>query len=157
METEQIKQKMPIGMILILVLVGWGVVSLLFSIFKGPLYQLGPVLLVGAGGIVANLVTAIILATIFYGILKKKGWARRLTIGWYIISIILSLINFVSFLGNKTMYNSYYQKSLSPEKYSLMTTYPIVVGSLLFVLVSEFIFGTIIIIYLARKKDFFIN
>jgi len=156
MENEQIKSKFPVGMIIILILIGWGAVSLLLSMFKHPMSQLGPILLTGAGAIVVNLVILGILATIFYGILKRMMWARKLTIGWYIVSVIILVINFVSFLGNNTMYNSYYQKILPPEAYSLMTP-AVITGSLVFALGFGFGIGIIVIIYVIRKKDFFTN
>ena len=156
MENEQVKQKFPVGMIIILILIGWGAVSLLLTLFKLPLSQLGPVLLSGAGAVVMNLIIFGILATIFYGILKKMKWARKLAIGWYIVSMILLVVNLVSFLGNKTMYDSYYQKLLPPETYSLMTP-AVITGSLVSGLGFGFVIGIIVIIYLARKKDFFVN
>jgi len=156
MENEQIKQKFPVGMILILILIGWGAVGLLLGTFKIPLSQLGPILVSGAGAIIVNLVIVGILATIFYGILKRLIWAKKLAIGWYVFSILFSLVNLVSFLGNKTMYDSYYQKLLPPETYSLMTP-AVITGSLIYALGFGSIIGLIIIIYLVRKKDFFVN
>lgn len=156
MENEQIKQKFPVGMIIILILIGWGAISLLFGMFKIPLSQLGPVLLSGAGAIVMNLVIVGILATIFYGILKRMMWARKLAIGWYIVSMTLLVVNLVSFLGNKTMYESYYQKLFPPETYPFMMP-AIITASLVSALGFGFVIGIIVIIYLARKKDFFVN
>lgn len=156
MENEQVKQKFPVGMIIILILIGWGAVSLLLTLFKLPLSQLGPVLLSGAGAVVMNLVIFGILATIFYGILKRMMWARKLAIGWYIVSMVLLVVNLVSFLGNKMMYDSYYQKLLTPEMYSLMTP-AVITGSLVSALGFGFVIGIIVIIYLVRKKDFFVN
>lgn len=156
MENEQVKQKPPVGMILILILIGWGAVSLLFGMFKIPLFQLGPIVVSGAGAIIVNVVIVGILVTIFYGIIKRLKWAKKLTIGWYILSMVLALINLLSFFANKTMYDSYYQKLLSPEAYTLMTP-SVIAASLVFVTVSTWIIGLIIIIYLARKKDFFVN
>ena len=156
MENEQVKQKFPVGMILILILIGWGAVYLLLAMFKIPLFQLGPVLVSGAGAIIVNLVIAGILATIFYGILKRMKWARKLAIGWYIVSIVLALVNLVSFLGNKTIYDSYYRKLLPPETYSLMTP-AVITASLISALGFGSVIGLILIIYLARKKDFFVN
>jgi hypothetical protein len=156
MENEQIEQKMPIGMILILVLFGWGAVSLLLNAFKIPSYQLGPIIVSGAGATVVMLVIAGILGIIFYGILKRFRWARKLAIGWYIFWMALLLINLVSFLANKTMYGSYYQKFLPPDMASLMT-HELINASLISGLVFGWIIGLIVIIYLARRKDFFVN
>ncbi|MDD3487757.1 MAG: hypothetical protein PHH35_00105 [Candidatus Pacebacteria bacterium] len=156
MENEQVKQKFPIGMILILILIGWGAINVLLGVRKNPMSQFGPVLLTGASAIVVNLIIAAILGIIFYGIIKRFKWARKLAIGWYIFSMILSLINLLFFLANKTMYNSYYQKVLSPEAYSLMTP-AIITGTLISIIVFGWIIGLIIIIYLTKKKDFFVN
>ena len=130
MENEQVKQKFPVGMIVILILIGWGAVSLLLSMFKVPLSQLGPVLFSGAGAVVMNLVIFGILATIFYGIIKRLKWARKFAIGWYVFSMVLLPFNLFSFLANKTMYDSYYQKLLPPETLALMTP-AVIIGSLI--------------------------
>lgn len=156
MENEQVKQKFPIGMILILLHVGWGALGLLLGMFKIPMSQLGPVVVSGAGAIIVNLITVGIFATIFYGIIKRLKWGRKLAIGWYIFSMVLAPINLFSFLANKTMYDSYYQKLLPPETYALMTP-AVKTGSLIYGLVFGWIIGLIITIYLARKKDFFVN
>ena len=156
MENEQIKQKMPIGMILILVLFGLGAVSSLRDAFRIPLYQLGPITVSGAGATVIMLVIAGILGIIFYGILKRFRWARKLAIGWYIFSMALGLISTISLLANKTMYASYFQKFLPPDMASSMA-YKLITASLIICLVFGWIIGLIVIIYLARKKDFFVN
>jgi len=156
MENEQVKQKFPIGMILILILVGWGALGLLLGMFKIPMFQLGPFVVSGAGAIIINLIIVGIFATIFYGIIKRLKWAKKLAIGWYIFSMILAPINLFSFLANKTMYDNYYQKFLTPETYALMTP-AVITGSLISGLVFSWIIGLIITIYLARKKDFFVN
>lgn len=156
MENQQVNQKMPIGMILILILIGWGALGLLLGMFKISLSQLGPVIVSGAGAIIVNLIIVGILATLFYGIIKRLIWARKLAIGWYIFSMVLSLINLISFLANKTMYDSYYQRLLPPETATLMTS-TVITGTLISALVFGWIIGFIIIIYLARKRDFFVN
>jgi len=160
MENEQIKQKFPIGMIIILIFIGWGAISLLFGIFTDSLspYQLGSVLITGVGAIIIHLVIVGILGTIFYGIIKRLKWTRKLAIGWYVFSIIMSLINTISFLANKTMFGMYYQKTLSPEAYSLYLNDPAILTSgLIVTLVISLIIGLIIISYFYRKKDFFVN
>jgi hypothetical protein len=160
MENEQIKQKFPVGMIIILILIGLVAVSLLFGIFKDTLhlYQLGPVLITGVGAIIINLIILGILGTIFYGIIKKLRWARKLTIGWYVFSMIQWLINLISFLANKTMFGIYYEKTLSPEAYALFLKNPALITSgFIIAFVFSSIVGIIVIVYLVRKKDFFVN
>lgn len=153
MENDQVKQKFPIGIILILILFGWGALGLLFGMFKIPLSQLGPVVVSGAGAIIANLIKVGILATIFYGIIKRLKWARKFAISWYVLSMALAPINLLFFLANKTMYDSYYQKLLPLETLTPAAITGILISGLVFV----WIIGLIITIYLARKKDFFVN
>jgi hypothetical protein len=149
------KQKMPVGMILILILIGWGAVSLLIAL-RNPVSQLGPILLTGVEAATINLIIFAILGVIFFGIIKRFILARKLAIGWYIISMVLSLINLLSFMANKTMYNEYYNKILAPEMAALMTSSVITI-SLIMTLVFGWIIGIIIIVYLLKKKDFFTN
>ena len=152
---DEIKQKMPVGMILILILIGWGAVSLLFGL-RAPISQLGPLLLTGAGAIIVNLIIFAILGTIFFGIIKRYIWARKLTIGWYVVSMVLLLINLLSFMANNTMYNDYYNKMLTPEMATLMTSSAITM-SLVMALAFGWIIGIIIIVYMLKKKEFFTN
>lgn len=152
---NETKPKMPVGMILILILIGWGIVSLLFSL-RTPVTQLGPILLTGVGAIIVNLIIVAILSSIFFGIIKRYVWARKLAIGWYIVSMLLVLINLLSFIANKTMYNEYYSKTLTPKMAALMTTSAITM-SLVMGLIFAWIIGIIIIVYMLKKKDFFTN
>src|SRR3989338_4609019 len=117
---NETKQKMPVGMILILILIGWGIASLLIGL-RNPISQLGPVLITGIGAIILNLIIVAILGTIFFGIIKRFIWARKLAIGWYVLSMVLMLINLLSFMANNTIYNEYYNKILTPEMAALMT------------------------------------
>jgi len=152
---DEIKQKMPIGMTLILILIGWGAVSLLLGL-RAPISQLGPLLLTGAGAIIMNLIIFAILGTIFFGVIKRYIWARKLAIGWYVVSMVLMLINLLSFMANNTMYNDYYNKMLTPEMATLMTSSAITM-SLVMALVFGWIIGIIIIVYMLKKKEFFTN
>jgi hypothetical protein len=157
MPNEQIKQKMPVGMIIILIIIGYGLVSVLFAFTRiSPLFQLGPVLISGMGAIIADIIIVAILATIFIGILKRFMWARKLAVGYYILSMILVLIDLLSFMTNTTMYDSYYQKVLSPQMLALMTP-AVIEGSLIAGLIFGWVIGLVIIIYLLKKKNFFVN
>lgn len=156
MENESAKQRFPIGMILILLLIGHGVLSILRDTLNVPLFQIGPVILSGTGAIIIDLITVGILGVISYGILKRMKWSRKLATGWFTFTIALMMVNMISLLRNKAMYNGYYQKLLTPETYSMVNSD--VITSLL---VAGMIFGSIsaliIVIYLARKKDFFVH
>lgn len=149
------KQKMPIGIISILILIGLGIIFLLLGL-RNPANQLGPILLTGVSSIIFDLIVIIILGTIFFGTIKRYIWARKLAIGWYILSMALALINLLFFIANNTMYNDYYKKILTPEMAALMTPF-IIAMSLVVSLIFSWIIGIIIVVYLLKKKEFFTN
>ena len=166
MEDKQTKQKFPIGLVLILILTGFGAVGLLISLllpllfpaaFQIPLYHAGPILLNGIEAIFVHLITLSISAAIFFGLIKRLEWARKLTIVWNIFSIILVTINMaLSFLADATAYKDSPNTTLPSEASAFMT--PTVTTSILISgLIINWIIGLAIIIYLKRKKDFFTN
>lgn len=142
-------------MILILILIGWSAFSMLLTI-KNAMFQVGPFLTSGPLAILVNLIVIGILVSVFYGILKRFEWAKKLAIGWYVFAMVLGVVNLVSFLGNKTMFDSYYRKILTPQQLTLMTP-AIITGTLISATVFAIILGLIVIIYISRKKDFFVK
>jgi len=149
------KTKMPVGMIIILILVGWGLILILFS-FKNPVSQLGPFLLTGGGAIVINLIFALIIISIIFGVIKRFMWAWKLTIGYYIFSILLVIANMLSFYANKAKFMTFYTQVLSPELAQLITESSIAL-TLTFSLITVVIINLIIIWYFVKKKEFFVN
>ena len=149
-----LKEKFPVGMIIILFLIGFGVLGTLFGLKKAML-QLGPFILSGIPAMMYSITVAVILGISFYGIIKRKIWARKFTIGWYLISLALVTINFISFLANKQKIVDFY-KELSPAT-SQVFTESFVMASLLYTLIVGWILSLVIIFYLYRKRDFFKN
>jgi len=150
MDNSPTKQKFPVGMILILILIGLGVLGSLYGLFIATLAQLGPWQVSGAGAIFATLVIDGIMATIFYGIIKRLKWAWKLSIGWHIFSLVVTPINMIfAFLANKTMQDMLNQKQI--------LTRPALMAIILTPLLFAAIIQLIILIYIARKKDFFVN
>jgi len=157
MQNEKIKQKLPVGMIIILIYLSYILLTLLFTFTNfSPAVQLGPTVLTGASAIVINVIIAATLAMSVLGIFKRVKWAWKLTVGYEIFSILLSLANLLSFMKNATMYNSYYQANLDSETLAIMTPEMIQTG-----LITALIFGSIIslviITYLLKKRSFFVN
>ena len=155
-KNTQTKQKFPLGMKLILIIFGWSVFVRLFGLYKTPIAQLGPVLLTGSAAVFINIIVIGILSAIFYGIFQRLEWGKKLAIYWYSFSMLLSLVNLISFMSNKTMYDRFYQKIFTPEIYTLMTT-KIITTELIRGLIFGCIIGVTIILYLMNKKDFFVK
>ncbi|MBI5001908.1 hypothetical protein HZC31_00830 [Candidatus Woesearchaeota archaeon] len=152
---EQKKQKMPIGMIIILILIGLGILSLV-STLAHPIFQLGPFMIGGVSAVIVLLLIIAILCAVVFGIIKKFMWARKLAIGWYIFSMISQVLNLVFFLLNTSMYDAYYKEVLGAEVSAFMTQSAIT-GALIVAMLYSWVIGSIVIIYLYRKKDFFVN
>ena len=151
------KEKMPVGMIILSVFLGYTIFGLIFVIIRFSLqYQLGPILLDGVSAFILYILLFAVVWAIFVGILKRFKWARKLGIGYFIFSITLEAINTFSFFMNPTMYDSYYQRTLSPQALAMIT--PIFMK---ITLITGFVFGwavgITIIIYLFRKKSFFVR
>jgi hypothetical protein len=149
------RQKTPVGMIIILVIMGWSILSI-FLTFRNPISQFGPILLRGFGAIIYCLIVAAILSAIFYGILKQMAWARKMAIGWYIFSMVMGLVNLLSFMANNTMYNEYYNKTLTSAAAAIITP-AIITVTLVMTLILSWIMGIVFVIYFVKKKDYFVN
>ena len=95
------------------------------------------------------------MAVIFYGIVKRFKWARKLAIGFYAFFMILKPINLVSIMSNKSMYDVYFQKHLPLANVAVISKLVFSMQSVAAVL--GVIIDFAIIFYLIRKKDFFVN
>lgn len=148
------KENFPVGMIIILVLLGFGFVGTLSGFMK-PMLQFGPFILIGAPAMLYFFIVLGVLGLSFYGILKRKIWARNLIIGWYILGFGIMVLNFLSFLADKQKIVTFYQQ-VSPANAALFTE-QVVMSTLLFSLIGGGIVGLSIIFYVYRKRDFFKN
>ena len=144
---------MPVGIILILILMGCSILSALFALIH-PVNQIGPILLTGGWALIMDWIVIAALGIMFYGIIKRFIWARKVTIGWHAVSMCLLLINLIAFIKNNTMYKKYYDQILTPQMASLMNASMIKI-SLIVALIFGWIIGIIVIVYLIKKKDFF--
>ena len=157
----QKKMGFPVGMRVILLLIALSLLMELmdYSIFY-PILTLG---VMSADLILADLfvpwthffglfldrllyliIVVIVLIAAFYGILKRKIWARRLTIGWYTFVLGLSAFNFiVHFIEGVWAW-------LSPNPWIGMII-------LLFATAVTWAIGLTVIFYLKRRQDFLVS
>jgi hypothetical protein len=145
--------KVPAGIILLLILVGLNGLSILWSL-RNPAIQLGQLLLTGVSALPIILIMFTVLGIIFYGIIRRYAWARMIAICWYVFTMLLAIVNLISFIMNNAMYDQFYSETLGAElasKIPPFATTIMLVSSLFFSLV----FGIIIVSYLKMKKDYF--
>jgi len=152
----EVKRKFPVGMIIILVLIGFGVTGLLLGLSGPAMLQIGPLILTGTAAKLGNTCVIAVLLTVFYGIIKRLRWARKLAIGWYAFSIVLAAANLVSFLMNKTLFDGFYGKVLSPEAAAAMNP-AFMTASVISGTTVSCIVALVIILYIRAKRDFFVN
>ena len=88
---------LPVGMLLLLAYMAFAIISGLLSL-KTPILALGPFLITGqpAAGYAAVVIVAVSGA--FYGILRRKAWAKPIIILWFLVEMAVSLANLLSFL-----------------------------------------------------------
>jgi len=147
--------KMPTGIILILVLISINLYGRLISL-NDYFFQLGPILFVGISSSIAHLILALIMGGILFGIVKRYKWTWKLTIGWFLFSILLAGINVISFYSDKSMFDAFFQKSALFEE-SLLFSQNLMETALVFGGAISLGLGAFIIRYLRKKKDFFVN
>lgn len=149
------KRQFPASIIFILIAVGASILSNLIGAFTvGQLLQLGPFLFTGIGARILNGAAFVFLTVVFIGMIKRDMRARNLAFGWYVLVFVLYLVNFASFLADRTLFDEYYREVLTPDMYSQMTSRTIAAG----MGVTTF-FGLLIsviaVTFLLRKKEFF--
>jgi hypothetical protein len=150
------KAKFPIGMIVVLIVLVWGIVVTLFRLPNLPLFQFGPIM--SRGGYTPTLISIVVMAAYgasFYGTLMRRIWARKLVIGWYLIHMGILVLNFAYFLMDKQGITRLYKESFPVELiyYTEQTIAVLLTSSM----VTGLIAGIAIISYVYRKRDFFIN
>lgn len=153
-EISNNKEKIPKGIKLVMVLFGLSAVSLMISIFKTPIAQIGPIVLIGFSAYFLSIIYTIVYIEIFAGISFRKKWAFYLGIGWNIVLVIISLLNYLYFTKDKTIYDSAYSKTLSPENYALITE-NVIKGTLVSGIITATIFAILINFILVKNKDYF--
>ncbi len=153
---QQSQRKLPFGMMLVIVFIGWTLVLILLSTFKTSGMQLGPVFVSDTGAVIVYILTIGILAATAYGIIRRAGWARKLGIGWYILSMMLASFNLAAYFANPAFYFNASQRYLSPEIFAKLTPAVMTIAELL-ATVPSFLVSLAIVIYLVRNKDFFVR
>ena len=147
------EDRFPVGMIIILVLVGAGTLSSLSTLTR-PGIALGPFIVKGAVATVFSIVIAGVLGLVFYGIVRRKYWARNLAIAVHAIQMLLALLGLLVFLPDKREFTEFLQ-FWSRDATLLTETY--VRAIWLSLLVCGWIISLVIIVYLYRRREFFRN
>ena len=143
---------MSLGIKVILVYLGVTIVFAL-PILAHPAVQFGPVLLTGFPAAIIGLLSLAAMISIFYGIIKRFKWARKLFIGYYLsFGVLLPTFNLIFLKLNPSIFDDYYRDTLKlqtlPDHQAIFN-----------MIVHESILGWAMIaamsFYLLRKRDYF--
>jgi hypothetical protein len=149
------REKVPVGMILILIYLGFSILGGIQSLFN-PSIQFGPLIITGAIALLPAIISLTIISLIFYGILKRKIFSQKLAIYWFLYTIIIGIINLISFIINPTIYDFIMQEALGQEsslpEIRAVMMFVVGIGALISMGLS-----ILIIIYLKKRKDYFTN
>jgi len=153
-EEKQVKKSVPVGIILVLIYVALGFLGHLQS-FQNPAIQLGPKVFMGVVGVLYNLIGVVALGFVFYGILKRKRWGKKLGIIWYVLVIVLGIVNVIFFIADPSIYDELYTSLVEEELVGFMTSFmrffvPFTAG-------IGIILSLVIVIYLIKKQGYFEN
>jgi hypothetical protein len=159
---EIIKQKFPIGMKIFLVYLGWSMLVLLYMlIFKFKLLtvaEIGPFFIKGNNIAPISIIAASLPTfVIFYGLLKRLKWVRIFAIIWFSVSTLMNgPVNSISFFLSKTLRDNY-MNYLSSNLTHLQVEPSLITVAFIFNSIFATTVGLVILIYIYKKKDFFIN
>ncbi len=139
---------LPIGMLLLLAYMAFAIISGLLSL-KAPILALGPFLITGRPA--AGYATVVIVAVsgAFYGILRRKPWARPIFILWFLVEMAVSLANLLSFLLDPHGMTRRYAPLIHQTNPSVM------IAVLVWSLCVTWGVGIAAILYVNRQKAFF--
>ena len=151
------KQKIPAAIIIFLIWIGWSFLSTLF-VFRINKSYIGPFFFEGIGSIIFTTIFLIIYALIFYGTIKRNLLARKLTLIYYSISVLIILVNLITFFVNKDLIVNFLSeiKDISAAT-SVISIESIILSGLIFGLISQIIITILIIVLMVKKKDYFVN
>ena len=151
------KQKIPAAIIIFLIWIGWSFLSTLFA-FRINKSYIGPFFFEGIGSIIFTTIFLIIYGLVFYGTIKRNSWARKLTLIYYPISVLIILVNLVTFFVNKDLIISFLSeiKDISAAT-SVIPIESVVLSGLIFGLIFQFVITVLIVVLMVKKKDYFVH
>jgi hypothetical protein len=139
---------LPVGMLLLLAYMAFSIISGLMSL-KAPILPLGPFLITGRPAAEYGAVVIVAVSGAFYGILRRKPWARPIIILWFLVEMANSLANLLAFLLDPQGMSRLYAPVIHQKNPS------VVIAVLVWSLSVTWGVGLAAILYVNRQKAFF--
>jgi hypothetical protein len=155
---KDIKKPFPVGMILILIYLGFGFIGYISNLFKG-LGIIGPWIFTGLPGIVLYAFLLIISLALFIGILKRKDWARDLGIFFYIALLIWGVVNILFLITTPGLIDRFLQISMGQQaaQAGMEFVSAFFLPMMIISAVVGIVLNILVIWYLKKRKDFFVK
>ena len=145
--------KFPAGIIILCIYLGYSILAKLWGIhvsfmMVGP-YVLGKLAVVGYGFLSAGG-----LSIGFFGVLKRRRWARMFLIGWFGFWLFYSVFDFLLTFVYRSEIVELYGRVLPQEDHA--TEFTVMLGKLMITAIIVII-NSIVCWYLSSKKEFFVR
>jgi hypothetical protein len=147
----------PIGIILILILLGINISSLLIGLINPSFIQYGPFIFTEGSYVVLSLINLVLLSIIFYGLIKRFEWGRKLAIIWFFFMLFIAILNLIFFFINPEPVVEIMTNILSDINANAETIYIMIFFSTILALIINIVLLVLIFSYLHKKKDFFVR
>jgi len=99
-------EKIPLSIILFIVYVCICIIGIVVSFFSNQMF-LGPYDIKGAGAFLLEAIMFVLLIFILYGTYKRKSWARKLAIIYFVCSTALIVIDMAFFFTDSAVHDEY--------------------------------------------------
>lgn len=146
------KQGMPFGMKMTVAFLVLSILAVFLSWWY-PSIVIGPWVMRGTPLWIYLMLVAVWSGFCIYGILKRRQWARQLTVALYFGGIVLAWFNYLGFFFNPETVTHHFQLvAPTVQSFSTLTS---TVRWLLRTAIMISLFSGILIAYLWRKRAFF--
>ena len=146
------ERKFPVGLILIIIYVGFGMVSALVALGH-PVIIVAGVALTGLPVVLASFTAVAIHIALLVGLIRRKEWARVLGIVWFTYSLCINVVNSAVIIFNRQEVVSAYGQATSGFGQSLPADVMVLVIYVVTLLICAI--NAAVIIYLVDRKRYF--
>ena len=154
-DNPETKKKYPVGMIILMVYLGYSLIMRIISI-GSPILLFGPFLLPHVLVVLYYSISVVIIGFCLWSVFKKKVWGRKLITFWYGFGIIYVLMHSIVSLYYKDEFLDIYKKIFGGLNLQVSNTMLIISG-LILPLAFVIIINAFIIWYVNKKKDYFVS
>lgn len=156
-EEEMNRERIPTGMMLYLILLGFGFFGYIISIFTGKIsmIQFWPAVITGVWAIVFQCVFLLLMIAWFIGIIKRYTWAYYVVFFHISLGLLLLIANTIWYIVNPDLIDIILNLNSRNSMYNLEQMRWIMKYSLWFSFTLSFIYNSIFLRYIIKRENYF--